>query len=121
MIVNNPVKSSRTQSYNVNCTVRGTVYTLYTCPSNCKAEVSMLMINNVLGNVSPDVTWEDVSSAHGVHIVGGKNLVAGDSILFTGATLVLESGDKLNITIPGTGSCHLDGLCTVSETFLPVG
>jgi hypothetical protein len=81
----------------------------------------MLMITSVLGNVSPDVTWEDVSSAHGAHIVGGRNLSNGESVLFTGATLVLESGDKLNITIPGNGNCHLDGLCTVSETFLPVG
>ena len=121
MIVNKAAKPSRTQSYNVNCTVQGTTYTLYTCPSNCRAEVSMLMLNNIVGNVDLDVTWEDASSSSSVHIIGSKNMVAGDSILFTGATLVLESGDTLEVLVPGTGSCHLDGLCTVSETFLPVG
>ena len=121
MALPTPAKPTRTQSYNVLCTVLGTTYTLYTCPANCKAEVTMLMLNNVLGNISLTAIWNDVSTSNQVHIVGGKNLTAGDSILFTGATLVLDAGDSLTITLPGTGSCQLDGLCTVSETFRPIG
>ena len=116
-----PTKPTRTQSYNVHCTVLGTTYTLYTCPANCRAEVTMLMLNNVLGNISLTVLWDDVSTTNQVHIVGGKNMGAGEYILFTGATLVLDAGDSLTINIPGTGSCQLDGLCTVTETFKPIG
>lgn len=121
MALPTPAKPTRTQSYNVNCDTRGTPYTLYTCPSNCRSEMSMLMINNITGTVTLDATWEDASAPHSVHIVGGKNMGAGEYILFTGATLVLEPGDAIVITISGTGSCHVDGLCTVSETFRPIG
>lgn len=112
-------KIGRKQSFNVSCTVSGTQYTLYTCPANCRAEVSMMMIVNADGNTSVTVLWYDASSGHSVHILGGKNMSTGDYVLLTGATLILEAGDKFYVT--QTGGTHIDALCTVEETFIPVG
>ena len=120
MALTYPGKPSRVQSFNVNCTVSETTYTLYTCPANCRAEVSMLMLVNVAGNLTASMEWNDASSGNHVHILGGKNMTAGEYVLFTGATLILESGDTLTITVTGS-SPHADGLCTVTETFIPVG
>jgi len=113
------MKATRKQSFNVNCAVSGTEYTLYTCPANARAEVSMLMLVNANGNSSVTVIWKDASSTHDVHILGGKNMATGDYVLLTGATLVLEAGDSLCVT--QTGGTHIDALCTVEETFVPVG
>lgn len=121
MVVPYTGRPVRTQSFNVNCTVVGTSYTLYTCPANCRAEVTMLMITNSGGTVTLTTNWVDVSTGHSVAIVGGKNMGTGDYILFTGATLVLEAGDTLVISTAGTGTCHVDGLCTATEIFKPIG
>lgn len=122
MTLVSPGKPARTQSFNVNCTAGGTQYTLYTCPDNCRAEVSMLMIVNTSGStVAIDCVWNDISAAHAPHILGSKSLGNGDYVLFTGATLVLEAGDSLKITAGTSGTVHVDGMCTVTETFIPVG
>lgn len=80
----------------------------------------MLMIVDVGSNVSVNLTWEDVSTGNTMHVLGGKNLTQGEYVLFTGATLVLEPGDSFRIVATGT-TPHVDALCTVTETFIPVG
>lgn len=122
MAVNSLGKPVRNQSFNVSCTVGGTYYVLYTCPANCRAEVSMLLITNVSGTTqSIDCIWNDVSTAHAPHILGSKSLGNGDFILFTGATLVLEAGDSIQVKAGTSGTVHVDAMCTVTETFIPVG
>lgn len=119
-------KSARPQSFHTSATTEDEGVVLYTCPSNCRAEVTMLLIVNKNGNTTVDVTWEDAdnpfdSSDTSAAILGAKNMVQGEFVLFTGATLVLEAGDTLEITPSGQASPHIDGLCTVTETFIPVG
>ena len=114
-------KSARKQSFNADCNVENQTFDLYTCPANCRAEVEMLMIVNAGGNTTVTVTWYDASKSYSSRIVGGKNMTAGEYLLFTGASLVLEAGDKIQIKPTGNASPHIDGLCTVVETFVPVG
>jgi hypothetical protein len=72
---------------------RWTEYNIYTCPANCRAEVTMLMVVNAGGSTTTaTVIWYDASKTVDVHILGSKSLSAGDYVLFTGATLVLEAG-----------------------------
>lgn len=114
-------KPSRVQSFNVKADVSGETHNLYTCPANCRGEVSMLMIVNGDGNTTVSVTWYDSSAARSVLILGGKNMVSGEYVLFTGATLVLEAGDRLDVVASNNSSPYIDSLCTVTETFTPVG
>lgn len=114
-------KPSRTQSFNALANVENQVKYLYTCPNNCRGEVSMLMIVNGDGNTTVSVTWYDASDARNVLILGGKNMTSGEYVLFTGATLVLESGDRLQVTATGNTTPYIDSICTVTETFIPVG
>lgn len=119
-------KPARVNSFHVSALVENTSAVLYTCPSNCTAEITMLLIVNANGNTTVDVTWEDADnpfnpSDTSTFILGSKNMTAGEYVLFTGATLVLQAGDTLEITPSGNASPHIDGMCTVTETFLPVG
>lgn len=114
-------KPSRVQSFNVLADASAVPHTLYTCPANCRGEVSMLMIVNGDGNTTVSVTWYDSSAGRNVLILGGKNMVSGEYVLFTGATLVLESGDRIDITATNNSTPYIDSLCTVTETFTPVG
>lgn len=123
MTLVSPGKPARVLSENAICTVAGTKYNLYTCPNNCRAEVTMLMVVNAGGNTQTvTAEWYDASKTSNVKILGSKSLNAGDYVLLTGATLVLEPGDRLDITAgSGGGSISVDALCTVTETFIPVG
>ena len=111
-------KPSRVKSQHVSCTVSGTNYTLYTCPSNCVAEVSMLLLTGVLDSPNVDVTWENSAVCH---ILGGKNITVGEYVLLTGATLVLQAGNTLKVKCTTNSAFRLDATCTVTETFIPIG
>jgi hypothetical protein len=122
MTLVSPGKPARVISENAVCTAGGTEYNIYTCPDNCRAEVTMLMVVNAGGSTtSASVIWYDASKTADVHILGSKSLSAGDYVLFTGATLALEPGDRLDITAGSSGTVHVDAICTVTETFIPIG
>lgn len=119
-------KPARSQSFHVSALTENVASTLYTCPNNCRAEVSMLLIVNANGNTTVNVTWEDADnpfnpSDTSSFILGSKNMTAGEFVLFTGATLVLEAGDTIDVLPTGNASPHIDAMCTVTETFVPVG
>lgn len=119
-------KPARTQSFHVSATTENVASTLYTCPASCRAEVTMLLITNVNGNTTVSVNWVDANNPFDASdtssaILGSKNMTLGEYVLFTGATLVLEAGDTITITPTGNATPHIDGLCTVTETFVPVG
>jgi hypothetical protein len=114
-------KPARVVSKGVVCTVEDQIYTLYTCPFNCRAEVSMLYCVNANGNASAVAKWVRASDSAEFRLIGGKNLGTGESVLLTGATLVLEPGDTLKCIASGNTTPELDFMCTVTETFQPVG
>ena len=117
----NQGKPSRVVSKGTVVTVNDTFQTLYTCPSNCRAEITMLYVVNANGNASPLVVWQRASDSAVFNLIGGKNFSQGDSALLTGATLVLEPGDILKCKTTGNNTPEMDFMCTVIETFIPVG
>ena len=114
-------KPARTVSRGVICDTQDQVETLYTCPANCRAEVSMLFCVNANGNTSALAKWYKTDTAEEYNLIGGKNLGVGEFVLLTGATLVLEPGDQLRCVATGNVAPQLDYMCTVTETFVPVG
>lgn len=114
-------KAARRQSFGVSCETEDQAETLYHCPANCRAEVEMLFVVNANGNTTVSGTWYDSSASAGYAILGGKNMVSGEYLLLTGAVLVLEPGDEIRITPTGNASPNIDAMCTVVETFVPVG
>jgi len=117
----NQGKPSRIVSKGVICDTEDQVELLYTCPANCRGEVSMLFAVNANGNTSATARWYRASDAAEFTLIGGKNLISGESILLTGATLVLEPGDQIRCVATSQAAPELDFMCTVTETFIPVG
>lgn len=112
---------TREKSPLIACTVSGTVYTLYTCPANCRARVPLVFITNANGTATVD--FRIYKASIGVHyfILGGKNLSLGEYIQLENDTgIILEPGDKLEIKATGT-TVNVDAICTVVEQFIPVG
>jgi len=114
-------KPARTVSKGVVCDTEDAVETLYTCPANCRAEVSMLYCVNSNGTTTALAKWVRASDSAEFRLIGGKNLGIGESVLLTGATLVLDPGDKITCVATGDATPELDYMCTVTETFVPVG
>jgi len=115
------LKPSRLKTYNVSAEVEDEVYTLYTCPANCSAQMNLLFLANANGNTSVNVGWYRVQYDDTFSILGGKNLVSGDFIQFSDAVIVFEAGDYLTVQATGNATPDIDVLCTVEETFKPVG
>ena len=87
----------------------------------------MLHLVNAGGTVTVDVefnrssaTQTDLGGDASVHILGGKNMSAGDYIQFLGAVMVLEPGDTVTVTADGT-TPTVDVIATVEEFFLVPG
>jgi hypothetical protein len=114
-------KAARVRSVHTSCTVSATEYTLYTCPANCVAEVTMLLLVGVTDSPTVDVTWNTAIDSGICHILGGKSIAIGEYIIFTGATLVLQTGDTLKVKATSNSAMRLDAACTVTETFIPIG
>jgi len=93
---------------------------VYTCPANCVAELTYLLVNNSGGSTNTvSVKWYDTSASYSSGFVEGKSLNAGDFLQFADIELVLEAGDKIQVTPTSTG--HIDTVLTVTETFIPIG
>ena len=114
-------KPARTVSKGIICDTEDQVEVLYTCPANCRAEVSMLFCVNANGNTSALAKWYKADTSEQFNLIGGKNLGTGEFVLLTGATLVLEPGDEIRCIATGNTAPVLDYMCTVTETFVPVG
>jgi len=92
---------------------------VYTCPANCVAEVTFIHIHNSTGNTSITVEWYVAADSYISHFLEGKNLGAAEYVQFSDIELVLQPGDRIQIT-PDTAA-HIDTILTVTETFVPVG
>lgn len=112
-------KNSRSTTVTVECDTDGQQEILYTCPPNTRSHMSLLFLSNVSGSTTVDVEWNRADGAH-VHILGGKNLSAGDFLQLSEGYIVFEAGDVLNVTATGS-TPHVDVLATVEEFFVPVG
>jgi len=88
---------------------------IYTCPSNCVAEISFLHVVNSTGNVSIEVEWYVAEDDYTSHFLTGKNLGADEYVTFSDIEIVLQPGDKIQVTPSVAG--HLDTIITVVETF----
>ena len=118
-------KNSRTKSEIIAISTDDVPVTLYTCPANSKAHMSLLFITNASSNASDiNVQWYRASVATSFFIIGGKNLTQGEFIKFDGAFIVLEAGDYVTVettSTAGSGVPDTDAFCTVEEFFNPVG
>lgn len=93
---------------------------VYTCPANCVAELTYLLVNNSGSSTNTvSVKWYDTSSSYASGFVEGKSLNAGDFLQFADIELVLDAGDKIQVTPTSAG--HIDTVLTVTETFIPIG
>ena len=98
----------------IACTTIGT-HNLYTCPLNCRAKIPLVFIANAGGNNTVTLKWYRKAQNLSFFIQGGKNLGLGESIQFSGAYIVLDPEDRLEVAITAVGI--IDALCTVEEMF----
>ena len=93
---------------------------VYTCPPNCIAEVTYIVVNNSGGSTNTiSVKWYDASASYASGFVEGKSLGGGEFLEFPNIDIILEPGDKIQITPTSAG--HIDSIITLAETFVPVG
>lgn len=115
-------KSSRFITYNVSAETSGQTYTLYTCPANCSAKMLLLFAANADGTSTLSIQWHRVRyGGASFTIVGGKNIGSGEFVQFSDSFIVFEPGDYMTVTVTASGSPNMDVLCTVEETFKPIG
>jgi len=93
---------------------------VYVCPANATAEVTFIHVVNGGGATnSIELEWYVAADSYTSHFLKGKSLNASDYITFTNIDLVLQPGDKIQVTPTSAG--HIDTILTVTETFVPVG
>jgi hypothetical protein len=92
---------------------------VYTCPDNCVAELTFIHVHNSTGNVSIEIEWYVAADNYTSHFIEGKNLGASEYLQWTGIELVLQPGDKIQVT--PDSAAHIDTILTVTETFVPNG
>ena len=92
---------------------------VYTCPANCVAEVTFIHVHNSTGNTNIEIEWYVAADDYTSHFLEGKNLGAAEYVQFPDIELVLQPGDKIQVT--PDSAAHIDTILTVTETFVPVG
>jgi len=83
------------------------------------AEVTFIHVHNSTGNTDIEIEWYVAEDDYTSHFIEGKNLGAGEYLQWADIELVLQPGDKIQVT-PDTAA-HVDTILTVTETFVPVG
>ena len=93
---------------------------VYVCPANATAEVTFIhVVNGGASTNSIELEWYVAADSYTSHFLKGKSLNASDYLTFTNIDLVLQPGDKIQVTPTSAG--HIDTIITVTETFVPVG
>lgn len=114
------MRDYRERTLILNVTTEDVRTELYVCPSNCRARVTLLYLVNKTGNITAEVEVFKAATSTYFYIFSGESLSASGRVQFSEKYFVLEPGDKIFVNITGTG-IDLDALCTVEETFIPVG
>lgn len=97
-----------------------TVEDVYTCPANCTAEVTYILVANGAGATnSITIQWYVAADTYTSHFLNDKSLAGGGYHEFPDIDLVLQAGDKIQVVPNAAG--HIDSIITVTETFVPVG
>ena len=121
----NVTRPSRFKSYGLHAVLDDTAYTVYTCPPNTVAYMSLVFVSNASASASDvSVEWNDYDNGAPIVIIGGKNLASGEFIQLSGSFLVLEESDTVKMTTANTaGGNNPDTsiIVTVEEVFLPNG
>ena len=93
---------------------------VYVCPANAVAEVTFIhIVNGGSSTNSVEVEWYVAADSYTSHFLKGKSINASDYVSFNEIDLVLQPGDKIQVTPTSAG--HIDTIITVTETFVPVG
>lgn len=114
------MKSFRERTESVSCTTDGVRETLYTCPTNCRSRVMIIYGTDAGGGVDVTLEWYRSSLSTRFYIVKDLSLTLSQSFEFSEKYLVLEPGDRIEVTADGTTPI-VDAICTVEEIFIPVG
>ena len=93
---------------------------VYVCPANAVAEVTFIhVVNGGSSTNTVEVEWYVAVDSYTSHFLKGKSINASDYVSFNQIDLVLQPGDKIQVTPSSSG--HIDTILTVTETFVPVG
>ena len=116
----NQGKSSRMRSvygHNTGTSIED----VYVCPANCVSEVTFIHIVNgeSSGNNTVDISWYVAADNYTSKFLNDKTISHNDSVSHSNIDLVLQAGDKIQVTPSIAG--HIDTIVTVTETFIPVG
>ena len=121
----NVTRPSRFKSYGLHAVLDDTAYTVYTCPPNTVAYMSLVFVSNASASASDvSVEWNDYDNGAPIVIIGGKNLTSGEFIQLSGSFLVLEESDTVKMTTTNTAGGNdpdVSIIVTVEEVFLPNG
>ena len=121
----NVTRPSRFKSYGLHAVLDNTAYTVYTCPPNTVAYMSLVFVSNASASASDvRVEWNDYDNGAPIVIIGGKNLAQAEFIQLSGSFLVLEENDTLKLTTTNTAGGNdpdVSIIVTVEEVFLPNG
>lgn len=78
--------------------------TLYVVPTGITASWYLLYLVSTVSTESPTVRWYDKSKNVEYTIFAGKNLGAGEYVLFSQAEVILQPGDEIRILQASTNS-----------------
>ena len=121
----NVTRPSRFKSYGKHATIDGVGVTLYTCPPNTVAYMSLIFISNGTAHASDvSVIWKDSDNGGPITVLGAKNITSGEFIQLSGSFLVLEENDTVVLTADATAGGNnpdIGGIVTIEEVFLPNG
>ncbi len=110
-------RNSRPRTVNAECTVENAEVTLYTCPANCRALMSLLYVTNISGGTcTVDIEFNRADATH-MHILGSKNMANGEFIQWSDAYIVLEPTETITVIPSSQASPHIDVMATVEEFF----
>ena len=114
--IGNPARRKSVYGHNTGTTTE----TVYTCPANAIAEVTFIhVVNGGSSTNSVEVEWYVAADTYTSHFLKGKSINASDYVSFNEIDIVLQPGDKIQVTPSSAG--HIDTIVTVTETFVPVG
>jgi len=111
------MREPRLKSQVAEFTSDGVREVLYQCPLNCRTKVVLIYLVNANGTVDVDFEWYRASDDVHYYILSQKNLGESETVEpFPENFIVLDPGDKLEITLTGT-TPQVDAICTLEETF----
>ncbi len=113
------VKCARIKA--VDCNNEGTATEeVYGCPEDAVSDVTFIhVVNGGASTNTVEIEWYVAADSYTSHFLQGKSINASDYISFNQIDLVLQPGDKIQVTPSAAG--HIDTILTVTETFVPVG